>query len=85
LFFLVQGWEFLSIHSIRRENLVGFDHEAAVKRNLSISAQSLQLLPDGTSVLLLVHEGINNYTANHSLLLEFQSWKFGDMEGHRKW
>jgi phosphoserine aminotransferase len=31
---LEQGWEVLSIHNTRRANVVGFDHEAAVKRNL---------------------------------------------------
>jgi phosphoserine aminotransferase len=33
---LGQGWEVLSVHSTRRANFVGFDHEAAVKRNLPI-------------------------------------------------
>jgi phosphoserine aminotransferase len=31
---LGQGWEFLSVHNTRRANIVGFDHEAAVKSNL---------------------------------------------------
>jgi hypothetical protein len=32
---LGQGWEVLSVHNTRRANvLLGFDHEAAVKRNL---------------------------------------------------
>jgi hypothetical protein len=34
-------------------------------------------LPNGTSVLLIVHEAIYNDTANHSLLSEFQSTHFG--------
>jgi phosphoserine aminotransferase len=29
-----QRWEVLSVHNTRRANVVGFDHEAAVKRNL---------------------------------------------------
>jgi hypothetical protein len=33
---LGQGWENLSVQNTRRENVVGFDHEAAVKRNLPI-------------------------------------------------
>jgi hypothetical protein len=33
---LGQGWEVLSVHNTRRANVVGFDHEAAVKRNLPI-------------------------------------------------
>ena len=33
---LGKGWEILSIHSSRRANVVGFDHETAVKRNLPI-------------------------------------------------
>jgi hypothetical protein len=31
---LGQGWEALSVHSTRRANVVGFDHEAAVENNL---------------------------------------------------
>jgi hypothetical protein len=31
---LGKGWEVLSVHNTRRANVVGFDHEAAVKRNL---------------------------------------------------
>jgi hypothetical protein len=33
---LCKGWEILSIHSSRRANVVGFDHETAIKRNLPI-------------------------------------------------
>jgi hypothetical protein len=70
---LGQGWEVLSIHNTRRANVVGFDHEAAVKRNLPIvSAITAVDLPDGISVILIVHEGIYNYTANHSLLSNFK-------------
>ena len=70
---LGQGWEILSIHNSRRANVVGFDHETAVKRNLPIvSAITTVDLPDGSSILLVVHEGIYNETANHSLLSEFQ-------------
>jgi S-adenosylmethionine/arginine decarboxylase-like enzyme len=36
-----------------------FDHEAAVKRNLTIvSANTVVHLPEGISVLLIIHEGI---------------------------
>jgi hypothetical protein len=46
----------------------GFDHEAAVKRNLPIvSAITAVDLPDGKSVLLFVHEGIYSDIGNHSL------------------
>jgi hypothetical protein len=52
---------------------LGIDHEAAVKRNLPIvSVVTAVDLPDGISVLLIVHEGIYNDTANHSLLSKFQ-------------
>jgi hypothetical protein len=33
---LGQGWEVLSVRNTRNANVVGFDHEAAVKRNLPI-------------------------------------------------
>jgi hypothetical protein len=75
---LGQGWEVPSVHNTRRANVVGFDHEAAVKRNLPIvSAINAVDLPDGISVILTVHEAIYNDTANHSLLSEFQLRVFG--------
>jgi hypothetical protein len=75
---LGQGWEVLSVHNIRRVNVVGFDHEAAVKWNLPIvSAITVVYLLDGISVILIVHEAIYNDTANHSLLSEFQLSDFG--------
>ena len=59
--FLGKGWEILPIHNSRRANVVGFDYEAAVKRNLPIvSAITTVDLPNGSSVLLGVHEGIYN-------------------------
>jgi hypothetical protein len=74
---LGQGWEVLSVHNTRRANVIGFDHEAAVKRNLPIvSAITAVDLPDGISVILIVHEAIYIHTANHSLLSEFQSRVF---------
>ena len=33
---LGKGWEILSTHNLRRANVVGFDHETAIKRNLPI-------------------------------------------------
>jgi hypothetical protein len=75
---LGQGWEVLSIHNTRKSNVVGFDHEAAIKRNLPIvSAIPAVDLPDGISVILIVHKAIYNHTANHSLLSEFQLRDFG--------
>jgi hypothetical protein len=65
---LGQGWEVLSVHNTRRANVVGFDHEGSVKRNLPIvSAITAIDLPDGMSVLQVVHESIYNDKANHSL------------------
>jgi hypothetical protein len=60
---LGQGWEVLSVHNTRRANAVEFDHEAAVKRNLPIvSAIAITAvdLPNGISVILIVHEAIYN-------------------------
>jgi hypothetical protein len=77
---LGQGWEVLSVHNIRRANIVGFDHEATANRNLPIvSAITVVDLPNGISVILLliVHQAIYNNTANHSLLSEFQFRYFG--------
>jgi hypothetical protein len=75
---LGQGWKILSVHITRRANVGGFDHETAVKRNLPIvSAITAVDLPDGISVMIVVHEAIYNDTANHSLLSEFQLRDFG--------
>jgi phosphoserine aminotransferase len=89
---LGKQWEVLSVRNTRRANVVGFDHEAAVKRNLSIvSAITAVDLQDGTSVIIIVHEAIYNDTANHSFFSGFQLRDFGvkliqfvtNMEGHR--
>jgi hypothetical protein len=70
---LGQGWEVLSVHNTRRANVVGFDHETAVKTNLPIvSAITAVDLPGRISVLQIVHEAIYNDTANHSLLSAFK-------------
>jgi hypothetical protein len=62
----------------QKKKLVGFDHEAAVKRNLLlISAITAVDLPDGISLVIIVHKAIFNDTANHSLLSEFQLRDFG--------
>jgi hypothetical protein len=75
---LGQGWEVLSVHNTKTANVVGFDHEAVVKRNLSIvSAITAVDLPDGISVILIVHEAIYNDSANHSLFSEFHLRDFG--------
>jgi hypothetical protein len=77
-FVLGQGWEVLSFHNTKRANVVGFDHEAAVKRNLPIVSTITAVdFPDGISMILIVHEAIYNDTANHSLLSEFQLRDFG--------
>jgi hypothetical protein len=56
---LERGWEVFSVHKTRRANVVGFDHEVAVKMNLPIvSAIIIVDLPDGISVILIVHEDI---------------------------
>jgi hypothetical protein len=75
---LGKGWEVLSIHNSRRANVVGFDHETAIKRNLPIVTAITAIdLPSGESILLVIHEGIYNETAAHSLLSEFQLREFG--------
>jgi hypothetical protein len=69
-------------------------HEGALKRNLPIvSVITAVDLPNGTSVILIIHEAIYNDTANHSLFSEFQLRYFGvkliefvtNMEELRKW
>jgi hypothetical protein len=72
------GADTLSVHNTRRSKTVGFDHEAAVKRNLPIvSAITAVDLPGRISVILTVHEAIYNDTANHSLLSQIQLRGFG--------
>jgi hypothetical protein len=70
--------KFFFFHNTIRANVIGFDHEAEVQRNLPIvSAITAVYLPDGISVLLIVHEAIYDDTANHQLLSEFQRRDFG--------
>ena len=58
---LGKGWEILSTHNLRRANVIGFDHETAIKQNLPIvSAITALDLPNGKSILLVIHEGIYN-------------------------
>jgi hypothetical protein len=62
----------------RKTNVVGFDHEAAVKKSLPIaSAITAVDLPNGQSILLFIHEAIYNDTSNHALLSEFQIREHG--------
>jgi hypothetical protein len=58
---LDKGWEIISIHNSRRANVVCFDHDTAIKRNLPIvSAITALDLSNGQSVLLVIHENIYN-------------------------
>jgi hypothetical protein len=75
---LGKGWKILSIHNSRRENVTAFDHETTVKKNLPIvSAITAVDLPNGKSILLVIHESIHNDTSNHSLFSEFQLREHG--------
>jgi hypothetical protein len=75
---LEKGWEILSIQNSRKANVVGFDHEAAVKKNLPIViAITAANLPNGQSILLVTHEAIHNETSNRSLFSEFQLREHG--------
>ena len=70
---LGKGLDDVSFHNSRRANVVCFDHEDTIKRNLPIvSAITALDLPNGSSILLVVRECIYNETSNHSLLSEFQ-------------
>jgi hypothetical protein len=63
---LGKGWEVFSVHDSRILNKVGFDHVTAIKRNLPIVRAITDLvLPNGKSVLLVIHEGICDKTSNH--------------------
>jgi hypothetical protein len=69
--------EILSIHNSIRANVIELDHETVVTRNLPIvNAITALDLPDGTSILLVVNEGLYHDTENHSLLSEFQMMEF---------
>jgi hypothetical protein len=75
---LGKGWTIISTHNSRRANVVGFDHETAIKRNLPIvSAITALDLPNGQSVLLVIQESIYNETSNHSLQSKFQLREIG--------
>jgi hypothetical protein len=72
---LGKAWKILSIYNSRRANVVSFDYEAAVKNNLPIF--SAVGLPNGQSILLVIHEAIYNDTPKHSLLSKFQLREHG--------
>jgi hypothetical protein len=64
---LWKGMGSFSMYNSRRSNVVGFDHETAIKRNLPIvSAITAVDLPDRQAILLVINESINNETSNHS-------------------
>jgi hypothetical protein len=70
---LDKGWKILSVHKYRWANVVRFDHETAVKKNFPmVSVITSVDLPNGQSILLVIHEAIYNETSKHSLLSEFQ-------------
>jgi hypothetical protein len=84
---LGKGLEVLSIYGSTRENVVVFDHETTIKRNLPIvSAITALDLTNGKSVILIIHESIHNETSNHSLSSQFKLREFGiliDSISHR--
>jgi hypothetical protein len=56
---LGKAWEVLSFHNSIRSNVVIFDHKTSIKWNLPIvSAFTALDLPNGRSVLLIIHESI---------------------------
>jgi hypothetical protein len=70
---LEKGWEIISVHNSIRANVVSFDHETAVKKNLPIVSDITRVdLPNGKSILMVIHKAIHNESSNHSLLSEFQ-------------
>jgi hypothetical protein len=70
-FVLDKGWELSSFHYSRRANMVGFDHETSIKRNLPLVSAITDLdLPNRLSVLFFKNESIHKESSNHSLLLE---------------
>jgi hypothetical protein len=75
---LGKGWEVISTHKSRRANVVGFDHESAIIRNLPIvNAMTTIDLLNGQSILLVIREAIYNGSSSHTLLSEFQLREFG--------
>jgi hypothetical protein len=84
---LGKGWKVLSFQDSRRINVFGFDHMAAVKRNLPIVTAITEVdLPDGSSILLNESEATYNDTGNHTLLSEFKLREYGvqiDLIFHR--
>jgi hypothetical protein len=70
---LGKGLKVQAFRDLRRAYAFDFDHEDAVTRNLPIvSAITAIDLPDGSSILLVVHEAIYNDTGDHIVLSELQ-------------
>jgi hypothetical protein len=63
---------------LKKGNVITFEHETAIKQNLPIVSAITSLdLPNGQSILLLVHGGIYHEASGHSLLSDFQLREFG--------
>ena len=67
---LGKGWKVIAKHPTRKAHVVGFDHKAAVKRDLDIvtAITAVELTGENKVILLQVNEAVHNPTSEHSLL-----------------
>jgi hypothetical protein len=56
---LSKGWEIISTHNSRRENVVSFDHETIIKRNLPTSEDIVSL--NSTLWQKVIHHGFHHH------------------------
>ena len=70
---LGKGWTVISEHPTRKANVIGFDSELAIKKNLPIVTAITSVdLPDNTTILLRAHESVYNKSCNQTLLSDYQ-------------
>jgi hypothetical protein len=70
------GWIVIGF-SCRHVNLIGFNHKAAKKKNLSICSAIMVIKTPNGKVMLKAHEGVHNKGSQISLLSKFQTRDYG--------
>ncbi len=72
-----KGWDIIAVHPTRKAHVIGFDHKAAVKKNLDIVSAVTAVDINDHVYLLQINEAVSNPSAEHSLLSEYQVRDFG--------
>ena len=66
------GWEVIAKHPTRKARDIGFDHKAAVKRNLDIVSTCTVVEINDEPIFFQINETVCKQAAQYSLLSEYQ-------------